>query len=279
MRAEIAPRSVADTCLEIHRRDTSPRSLSRRETQRNVGSPLLDAVSEFDHTFWLGDLNYRIDLAIPARAALARASLIQVRPDCVGGGGDNDDVHARTCFLHVLSFTHALYTYYRRRRRRRLSNLSTSCSGGSPERPTAHSASPQSAASTAPNPPSLRRPHPMCSSSGRRSSVRRSPTRTRSRSISAICRAAARANGRHPTSRCRRCRCAQRRKSRRRGSIDGAWMMLHVHPWARITCVGHHTAISERPRVCAGGDHRGAFDTSWCVDAIAAELRSTEQPR
>jgi len=33
-----------------------------RETMRDVGSPTLDAVSEFDHVFWMGDLNYRVDL-------------------------------------------------------------------------------------------------------------------------------------------------------------------------------------------------------------------------
>ena len=32
-----------------------------RETAK-LGSPFLDAVSQFDHVFWMGDLNYRIDL-------------------------------------------------------------------------------------------------------------------------------------------------------------------------------------------------------------------------
>ena len=32
-----------------------------RETAK-LGSPFLDAVSQFDHVFWMGDLNYRVDL-------------------------------------------------------------------------------------------------------------------------------------------------------------------------------------------------------------------------
>jgi endonuclease/exonuclease/phosphatase family metal-dependent hydrolase len=33
-----------------------------RETEKNMGTRRLDAVSQFDHVFWMGDLNYRIDL-------------------------------------------------------------------------------------------------------------------------------------------------------------------------------------------------------------------------
>lgn len=33
-----------------------------RETKKKIGHKLLDAVSQFDHVFWMGDLNYRVDL-------------------------------------------------------------------------------------------------------------------------------------------------------------------------------------------------------------------------
>lgn len=32
------------------------------ETARSIGCPLVDAASQYDHVFWMGDLNYRVDL-------------------------------------------------------------------------------------------------------------------------------------------------------------------------------------------------------------------------
>ena len=33
-----------------------------RETAPKIGSKFLDAASQYDHVFWIGDLNYRTDL-------------------------------------------------------------------------------------------------------------------------------------------------------------------------------------------------------------------------
>ena len=38
-----------------------------RETRKSIGTPELDLTAEFDHVFWMGDLNYRIDLNMAAR--------------------------------------------------------------------------------------------------------------------------------------------------------------------------------------------------------------------
>jgi len=32
------------------------------ETARSIGCPVVDAASQYDHVFWMGDLNYRVDL-------------------------------------------------------------------------------------------------------------------------------------------------------------------------------------------------------------------------
>ena len=32
------------------------------ETMKAIGTPRLDVAHEFDHLFWMGDLNYRVDL-------------------------------------------------------------------------------------------------------------------------------------------------------------------------------------------------------------------------
>ena len=39
-----------------------------RETQKSLGTRRLDASSQFDHVFWIGDLNYRIDLNAAPKA-------------------------------------------------------------------------------------------------------------------------------------------------------------------------------------------------------------------
>ena len=45
-----------------------------RETRRLIGTPELDVLSEYDHVFWLGDLNYRLDPAMAAAAAATAAA-------------------------------------------------------------------------------------------------------------------------------------------------------------------------------------------------------------
>ena len=59
-----------------------------RETRRMVGMPELDVVSEFDHLFWMGNLNYHLDPGLLQQAAapasqptvLGTAGAILLRP-------------------------------------------------------------------------------------------------------------------------------------------------------------------------------------------------------
>ena len=68
-----------------------------RETEHEVGVPRLDFAHQFDHVFWMGDLNYRTDLNLAAAQEHIKLGVAVPPPGPYGdgkpGGGDDDKQH------------------------------------------------------------------------------------------------------------------------------------------------------------------------------------------